>query len=161
MTLKSLIKGPFLHSVGLVESHVLIIIQSLTDVREEELMWPPEDALCHLKARCCLWSFKLQWNCVQVTSAFKTERMLLLQSLTELPVVAGLSHVCWTLAAAGRIHKMIHNDPHDRSWPLKLPAEDDIKQWMSYANFDKSRLRHIFNLKKTNCNFLSENIVLV
>lgn len=49
-----------------------------------------------------------------------------LQSFAELPVVAGLSHVCRAMAAAGRIHKVIHNDPHDRSRPLKLSAEDTV-----------------------------------
>lgn len=39
------------------------------------------------------------------------------------PVVAGLPHVCRTLAAAGRIHKVIHDDPHDGSRPLKLSVQ--------------------------------------
>lgn len=45
-----------------------------------------------------------------------------LSAKLQLPVVAGLPHAGGSLAAAGKIYEVIHNDPHDGSRPLKLPA---------------------------------------
>lgn len=57
--------------------------------------------------------------------SFYDEPQLLFPEMSKLPVVAGMPHVCCTLAAAGRVHKVIHNDPHDWSRPFKLPVEQN------------------------------------
>lgn len=41
-----------------------------------------------------------------------------------MPVVAGLSLAGWPLAAAGGIHKVVHDNSHDGHRALKLSARD-------------------------------------
>lgn len=81
--------------------------------------------------------------------------------LPWLPVVAGLSHVCRTLAAAGRIHKVIHNDPHDGSRALELSARDDISTVEKNVTIFKcikesESIKHISNSK---CFFVVPRVV--
>lgn len=38
------------------------------------------------------------------------------------PVVAGLPHDCGALAAAGGVHKVVHDDAHDGGRAVKLPV---------------------------------------
>lgn len=40
------------------------------------------------------------------------------------PVVAGLSQAGGPLATAGGVHKVVHDNPHDRRRALKLSARD-------------------------------------
>lgn len=41
-----------------------------------------------------------------------------------MPVVAGLSQAGGPLAAAGGVHKVVHDNSHDRRRALKLSARD-------------------------------------
>lgn len=41
-----------------------------------------------------------------------------------MPVVAGLSLAGGSLAAAGGVHKVVHDNPHDGRRALKLSARD-------------------------------------
>lgn len=52
--------------------------------------------------------------------------------MSSVPVVAGLSQADGPLAPAGGVHKVVHDDPHDRRRALKLSArhiseEDNVK----------------------------------
>lgn len=59
-------------------------------------------------------------------SIFKVYLVLSLSKEWTFPyvlVVAGLSKIYWPLAATGGVHKVIHNNPHDGTWMLKLSGK--------------------------------------